>query len=196
MEMPGSEVLNLAVIGHTSLQELQMLGTEAFLLEPRIVCDVFFELQDNSRRGFEVSNSAVSALGAMVDRLFPRLRELVMRTLRPEEQDLEVSPQEIERRAGAYAKNAITMDRLARALGFRFLVVLQPLSPARPKARARYRRFVELASQELRAGGVEAVELSSIVALTAEHFLDSMHLTAEGNRLAASAVSGHLRSVR
>lgn len=135
----------------------------------------------------------VSATGAMLAHVFPQLRRRLRALLDTTPAAAEATPRGgAARRAPLYARNVLAMAADCRARGVRFVVVLQPERDGAPG----YRRFRELVMTRLRGEGVEPLDAARIAGLEAVHFVDQVHLTAEGTRLVARHVAARLRTPR
>jgi hypothetical protein len=206
-----TEVVNAAVIGYVSGQERVLLETELLDLAPQTVLafdgwndlrsgrivrdgviapDPFLGIQNKCWTANQVQTSVLFAARMVLARLFPELHKRVRRTL---VMHAHAGPrrsrgERITARATAYARNVLAMSAACRARGVRFVAVLQPDRDQAPD----YRRFRELALEALRGGGLNPIESSAIAGLQRTHFLDEMHLTAEGTRLIAGAIASRL----
>lgn len=207
----GAEVVNAAVIGYVSTQELALLRAELLDLEPDMVVayDGWNDLQSWRvvREGVLLSTPFVGvekqcwtatqtdtrflfALRKMLARVFPeiqrRVGDLSVRLAGAAQN--EFSEPWIAARVESYVRNVEAMARACAARGVRFVAVLQPDA----EGIAGYVRFRELASVRLRGAGVEVIDGATLVGLRPEHYLDGVHLTGEGNRLVAGALASRL----
>ena len=207
----GAEVVNAAVIGYVSTQELALLRAELLDLEPDLVVayDGWNDLQSWRvvREGVLLSTPFVGvekqcwtatqtdtrflfALRKVLARVFPEIQRRVgalsVRLARAAPQQFPESW--IGPRVESYVRNVEAMARACAARGARFVAVLQPDA----ERIVGYARFRELAITRLRASGIDVIDGATLVPLESEHYLDGIHLTGEGNRLVAGAMASQL----
>jgi len=206
------EVINAAVIGHGSGQELTYLLSELVDLHPDVVIaldgwnDYYKRLELSDPRllgmnGFDEIEDQMVALARLEDPslfkrlrnvpwvLFPRLSYRVkysrigLWTGWLEREG--VSPPSIDLAATRYVKNLTKMHRIGTAFQYRFLVAMQP-DVDRGKD---YQSFREKAEQALRREGIRVLDLGACKEFVPTMFLDKMHLNADGNRIMAEMIA-------
>lgn len=215
-ELGDVEVINAAVIGHQSGQELAYFTFDLADLRPDLVLalDGFNDFAASQEPGFRaaprgytdfIGDSAADAveavrrplsarLAALPRFLFPLLLE------RAGEAASSFRPSPVRRRdaedaAGSYAAHVSKLALVARAArGARLLCVIQPFQPgAAPEVAAEYGRFARSAAARLRRGGVGVIDLSGGGGIPARLYMDAVHLDARGNAELARALAGPVR---
>jgi len=216
--LPDVDVVNAAVIGHRSGQELALLSSELVDLEPDQVVTLdgwndFWAIQQkptpwpdvNGARQVQEELERLHALtyAPLAIRLLHLPDVLFAYTLRR----LDASPLarmgrppamgdtayriDLDGIASRYARNQVKMSRVAAAFGAGFLCVLQANGDIMWKGRpSRYTRFRELVGTELRREGVTSLDLNDRAdVLRAEMFMDPIHLDARGNAAMAEVLA-------
>lgn len=208
--LPGAEVINAAVIGYHSGEELLTLVERVIDLRPDLVIafdgwndwqfadvrsGVFRDqLEYLLRFATRLTDHAWGPRLALLPRiLFPALCNWIFGRY-----DLGRSaplvPDDPDAVARAYAANAAKMDRISRAFGARFLCLLQPDRKRKGvdlygRPGATYARFRETATRVLDAEGVAWLDLNGVEGIFVPGmFMDRVHCTAAGYaRLAEAA---------
>lgn len=214
------EVVNAAVIGFGSGQELSYLASELIDLKPRLVLafDGYNDLSDMLKPGRalrapgfnpladrlgELAEAGAAGAGTLPRRLL-LLPRIVFRRLAESAGAAALlaglgergpSESDIARAAKAYARNESMMAAVAAARGARFLCVLQPVSGSNtPKFLVRgYERFRADAKAALAKEGVPVLDLAEEPPARFS-FVDGMHLDAAGSAAAADAVARRIAS--
>ena len=215
-QLLDAEVINAAVIGHGSGQELTYLLTELVDLHPDVVValdgwnDYYKRLELSDPRllgmnGFdEIEAQLVASAGledpSLVKRLsnvprllFPRISYRVKYSrigLWAGWLDRGEAPSpSIELAATHYVENLTKMQRIGTAFHYRFLVAMQPDVDHATD----YRTFREKAGSALRRGGIRVLDLGAHKEFVPRMFTDQMHLNAEGHRVMAEIIAGVIR---
>ncbi|HMZ56949.1 MAG TPA: hypothetical protein PLT48_19030, partial [Nitrospira sp.] len=210
------EVINAAVIGHGSGQELTYLLTELVDLHPDVVIALdgwndyykhlevrdphllgmngFDEIEDQLVASAQLSDSALlTRLYALPRIVFPRL----VTRVRHSRIGLwmgwftreEIPPQPLDLAASRYADNLIKMHKLGGAFDFQFLAVMQP----DVDRGADYQRFRARAESLLAREGVRVLNLGERQEFLPSMFLDTMHLDGAGHGLMADLIARTIR---
>jgi hypothetical protein len=204
-----AEVINAAVVGHASGQELVYLVTELVDLQPDLVLTLDgwndYDLQPlatqfGGSNGFGQIEAQLKTLQAVTDGswlmrvsnlywvLFPHLTQqleslwgIVFRQEEP------TSAVDLERASAVYAANITKMHRLSAAFHYQFLCVLQPDRDREP----RYRTFRDTAKLPLQQAGVVVLDLNELdePGIKAEWFMDPVHLDGAGNQAIAQVIA-------
>lgn len=213
----NAEVINAAVIGHASGQELTYLLTELVDWHPDLVIALdgwndyykrlevgdprllgmngFDEIEDQLVASAQLSDSALFTRLCSVPRtLFPRL------TSRVQQSRIglwmgwlarkELQPQSLDLAAARYADNLIKMHKLGRAFDFQFLAVMQP----DVNHGTDYQRFRARTESLLARDGVRVLNLGERQEFVPSMFLDTMHLDGIGHGLMADLIARTIQS--
>lgn len=206
-----AEVINAAVVGHASGQELVSLVMELVDLQPDLVIALngwndyerpltskfrgsngFAEIEEQLKTLQSVTDdSLLTRVSNLYWILFPnitkKLEPLWLRLFRSGEQTGET---DLGLAGAVYASNMTKMHRISEAFHFTFLCVLQP---DRDKQQ-RYRAFRETAKMHLQQAGIVALDLSELdePAIKAEWYMDEMHLDATGNQAIARIIANKI----
>lgn len=207
-----AEVINAAVIGHGSGQELAYLLTELVDLRPDMVLaldgwnDYYKRLEVRDHRllgmnGFDqVENQLVSLAGLEDPSLFKRLRNVPWMlfpriSYRVKYSRVGVwmgwiergdhSPLPMELAVTRYVENLLKMQRAGKGFQYRFLVAIQP-DVDRGKD---YQTFCEQAESALRRQGIRVLNLEGRSEFRPSMFIDQMHLNGEGHRVMADIIA-------
>ena len=206
----NAEVINAAVVGHASGQELVYLVTELVDLQPDLVITLNgwndYDLHPLTSKfggsnGFGQIEEQLKTLHSVTDGsfltrvsnlywiLFPnltkQLESLWVRFFRREEQQSE--PDDLEVASAVYATNMTKMQRLSEAFHYKFLCVLQPDRDRQQQ----YRAFRETAKMHLQQAGIVALDLNELdeQGIKAEWYMDSVHLDGAGNQAIAQIIA-------
>jgi lysophospholipase L1-like esterase len=204
-----AEVINAAVVGHASGQELVSLVMELVDLQPDLVIalngwnDYERPLTSKFRgsNGFADIEEQLKILQSVTDEslltrvsnlywvLFPnitkQLGSLRLRFFRREEPTRET---DLGLASAVYATNMIKMHRISEAFHSRFFCVLQPDRDSQK----RYRAFREMAKMHLQQAGIVALDLSDEPGIEAGWYMDEMHLDAAGNQAIAQIIANKI----
>lgn len=207
-ELLHAEVINGAVIGHSSGQELAFLLMNLVDLQPDLVLALdgwndyskrkevkdrrllgtngFEQLESRLRRLAEQRNpSLLRRAGYLPRLLFPRvtarLREskLGLWTGMREPQEEQWLP--VEAAAETYVANIVKMNKLSAAFKYRFLCMIQP----EVGSHADYRLFRDTVKAGLKHHEVPFLDLEETDVITDDMFLDLVHPNAAGHRMMA-----------
>jgi len=215
--LPDTEIVNAAVIGQRSGQELALLVSELVDLEPDQVVTLdgwndFWAIQQEAtpwpdvHGARQVQEALKQSHALSYARLSVRLLHLpdvvFAYTLRrlgasPLEAAGHLPPVEgttprntLDGIAARYARNEVKMSRIASAFGAGFLSVIQPNGDVMHGASSRYTRFREHVETELRREGVSWLDLNDRAdVLQADMFMDPIHLDARGNAAMAEVLA-------
>lgn len=216
-ELLDAEVINAAVIGHGSGQELTYLVTDLVDLHPDLVIaldgwnDYYKRLELSDPRllgmnGFDQIENQLVALAGLEDPsflrrvrslpwlLFPRLSYRVKysrvgRWAGWLDQE-EISSPSIDLAATRYVENLTKMHKIGTAFHYRFLVAMQPdVDHGRD-----YQTFRETAESALRHRGIRVLDLGARKEFVSTMFLDQMHLNAAGHRVMADIIAKLIRA--
>lgn len=208
----NAEVINAAVIGHGSGQELTYLLTELVDWHPDLVITLdgwndyykrlevsdprllgmngFDEIEDQLVAAAQVSDSALlTRLSSVPRTLFPRLTSRVQSSRIglwmgwPTRGELQ--PQSLDLAATRYADNLIKMHKLGRAFDFQFLAVMQPDVDRGTD----YQWFRARTESLLAREGVKVLNLGERPEFLPSMFLDTMHLDRTGHGLMAELIA-------
>jgi lysophospholipase L1-like esterase len=205
----NAEVINAAVVGHASGQELVYLVTELVDLQPDLVITLngwndydlhpltskfggsngFGQIEERLKRLQSVTDGSLltrisNLYWILVPNLTKQLESLWVRFYRREEQkdepDLGVA-------SAVYAINMTKMHRLSKAFNYTFLCVLQPDRDRQQQ----YRAFRETAKIHLQQAGIVALDLNELdeQGIKAEWYMDPVHLDAAGNQAIAQIIA-------
>ncbi len=210
------DVINAAVIGHGSGQELTYLLTELVDLRPDVVLaldgwnDYYKRLELHDPRllgmnGFDEIESQLIALAELEDPsllkrlinlprlLFPRVSHRVKYSrvgLWAGWLDRGEAPSpSIELAAHHYVHNLTKMQKIGAAFHYRFLVAMQP----DVDHSSDYRTFRETSELALKRGGIRVLDLGARKEFAPHMFMDQMHLNADGHRVMAEIIAGAIR---
>ncbi len=211
------EVINAAVIGYGSGQELTYLLIELVDLHPDMVIALdgwndyykrlevsdprllgmngFDQIEDQLVASAQLSDSSLLArLCSLPRKLFPRL------TARLRHSRIgfwmgwltgeELQPQSLDLVATHYAANLIKMHKLGRAFEFQFLAVMQP----DVNHGADYQQFRAKTESLVAHEGVKVLNLGDNPEFVPSMFLDAMHLDGTGHRLMAALIAKKIQS--
>jgi hypothetical protein len=208
----NAEVINAAVVGHASGQELVYLLTELVDLQPDLVIALNgwndYDLhpltsQFGGSNGFGQIEEQLKRLQSVTDGsfltrvsnlhwiLFPnitkQLESLRARFFRREEQK---SEPDLGLASAVYATNMTKMHRLSEAFNYKFLCVLQPDRDRQPQ----YRAFRETAKMHLQQAGIVALDVNELdeQVIKAEWFMDPVHLDEAGNQAIAQIIANKI----
>jgi lysophospholipase L1-like esterase len=208
----NAEVINAAVIGHGSGQELTYLLMNLVDLEPDLVLTLdgwndYYkrkELTDPrllGTNGFEQLESQLMILADQNDPslwrratylprlLFPRVTHrlkfsrLGLWTGAWKQEGGQGLP--LEAAADTYVSNIVKMNRLSDAFNYKFLCVIQPAAGRLED----YRRFRGLVKSGLSKNHVRYLDLEETDRITDDMFLDGMHTNAAGHKMMAEIVA-------
>ena len=216
MALPKSEVINAAVIGYQSLQELTGYVNKWSDLNPDLVIEFgghndFYQGTDRGpdfqgMNGAWQTQSELRKLNDMAYANFStRLLNLPRAALPEVASRLDTMIARLASRSSGgtppaaqpatgefYAANMGKLDKVSRAFGARFLCVLQPSRSA--KVDAAYKKFRDDVKARFLSAGVDFVDANeSMEKLTPASFMDGIHLGPEGNRIVALALARILR---
>jgi hypothetical protein len=203
------EVINAAVVGHASGQELVYLVTELVDLQPDLVITLNgwndYDLHPLSSKfggsnGFGQVEERLKTLQAVTDGslltrvsnlywiLFPNITQQLeavrVRFFRREEPKREA---DLGLASAVYAANMTKMHRLSEAFNYTFLCVLQP---DRDRTQ-QYRAFREMAKMQLTQAGIIVLDVNELdeQSIKAEWFMDPVHLDGAGNQAIAQIIA-------
>jgi lysophospholipase L1-like esterase len=216
--LPETEVINAAVIGHASGQELVRLVTELLDLEPQLVIALDginealvpqYMARAAYGQGFNGLNQIEEQLGELQMFTAPNpLRRIAFglpRLLFPNlfqyfERPKPLRPVSLQRAATIYVRNTRKMQRIANAHGAGFLCAIQPhrdlvLRRKRPTPFGRaFGRMRTMAKKGFRSHEIDFIDLNEGIALAPDMFLDAMHLNSRGYAALAERVSATIRA--
>ena len=205
----NAEVINAAVVGHASGQELVYLLTELVDLQPDLVITLDgwndYDLHPLTSKfggsnGFGQIEEQLKTLKSVTDGsfltrvsnlnwiLFPnitkQLESLWVRFFRREEQK---SEPDLGVASAVYATNITKMQRLSEAFNYKFLCILQPDRDRKQQ----YRAFRETAKMHLQQAGIVALDLNELdeQGIKAEWYMDAVHLDGAGNQAIAQIIA-------
>jgi lysophospholipase L1-like esterase len=205
----NAEVINAAVVGHASGQELVYLLTALVDLQPDLVITLDgwndYDLHPLTSKfggsnGFGQIEQQLKTLQSVTDGslltrvsnlywiLFPnitkQLESLWIRFFRREEQ---TSESELGVASAVYATNITKMQRLSEAFNYKFLCVLQP---DRDRTQ-QYRAFRETAKRHLQQAGIVTLDLNELdeQVIKAGWYMDPVHLDGAGNQAIAQIIA-------
>jgi len=205
------QVINAAVVGHASGQELVSLVMELVDLQPDLVIALngwndyersptskfrgsngFAEIEEQLKKLQSVTDdSLLTRLSNLYWILFPnitkKLEPLWLRFFKTGEQTGET---DLALAGAVYATNMTKMQRISEAFHSTFLCVLQPDRDRQQ----RYRAFRETAKMHLQQAGIVALDLSELdePGIKAERYMDEMHLDAAGNQAIARIIANKI----
>ena len=221
-EFLGVEVINAAVIGHGSGQELVYLLTELTDLKPDLVVALdgyndFIRNREVKRdiRLLGTNNSfnqvenqlkimkhlrdpsfltrAINSYRVLFPRITDRLSQLRSSVWFGFSGEPELHvEEEYSIAANVYTNNIMKMSRMSTGFHYNFLCVLQP---AKDRAE-RYRSFREIAKAKLVAHGVNHLDLNDMTDLKSEMFMDGVHTDKIGNKLIAERIAETIKKER
>jgi hypothetical protein len=205
----NAEVINAAVVGHASGQELVYLLMELVDLQPDLVITLDgwndYDLHPLTSKflgsnGFGQIEEQLKTLQSVTDGsfltrvsnlywiLFPnltkQLESLGGRFFRREAQQ---SEPDLGVASAVYATNMTKMQRLSEAFHYKFLCVLQPDRDREQQ----YRDFREMAKMHLQQAGIVALDLNELdeQGIKAEWYMDPVHLDGAGNQAIAQIIA-------
>ena len=208
----NAEVINAAVVGHASGQELVYLLTELVDLQPDLVITLDgwndYDLHPLTSKfggsnGFGQIEEQLKTLKSVTDGsfltrvsnlnwiLFPnitkQLESLWVRFFRREEQK---SEPDLGMASAVYATNITKMQRLSEAFNYQFLCVLQPDRDRKQQ----YRTFRETAKMHLQQVGIVALDLNELdePVIKAEWYMDPVHLDGAGHQTIAQIITNKI----
>jgi lysophospholipase L1-like esterase len=207
-QLLNAEVINAAIVGHASGQELVYLLTELVDLQPDLVIALDgwndYDLHRTSKflgsNGFGQIEAQLKTLQAVTDEsfltrvsnlywiLFPNITKqlelLRGRLFRREEQ---TSEPDLRLASAVYATNITKMRRLADAFHYQFLCVLQPDRDREQQ----YRAFRDTAKMQLQQAGIVALDLNELdeQGIKAEWYMDPVHLDGAGHQAIAQVIA-------
>ncbi|HKB16343.1 MAG TPA: SGNH/GDSL hydrolase family protein [Planctomycetota bacterium] len=212
-ELAPAEVVNAAVIGYVSGQELALLRSEALDLDPQVVIAfdgwndfrtgvlrpdgtlatvLFAQVEDLASEAALARRDFAFAFRVAFSHVFRQIRTRVRQALSPVPEPYAPgfpTEAEVEGRLAPYLRNVLAMQAACRAKGCRFLLVVQSERKADPP----YRAFAARATSALLEAGGEAIDAGTLEELSPAHYLDDVHLTAEGNAAVAKTIARRLR---
>jgi lysophospholipase L1-like esterase len=204
-----AEVINAAVVGYASGQELVYLVTELVDLQPDLVITLdgwndydlypltskfggsngFGQIEEQLKALQSVTNgSFLTRVSNLYWILFPnitkQLESLWGMFFRREEH---TSDPELGVASAVYATNVTKMQRLSEAFNYTFLCVLQPDRDRQPQ----YRAFREMAKMQLQQAGIVALDLNELdeQGIKAEWYMDPVHVDGAGNQAIAQIIA-------
>jgi lysophospholipase L1-like esterase len=206
------EVINGAVIGHGSGQELAYLLMNLVDLKPDLVLTLdgwndYYKRKELSdpkllgTNGFEQLESRLRVLAEQNDPslwrrtthlprlLFPKVTDRLINsrvglwTGMWKQQEQQALP--LEAAARTYSVNIVKMNRLASAFKYNFLCVIQPVVGRHEE----YRLFRDTVKAGLDRNQVRVLDLEEVPQITDDMFLDGMHTNAAGHRMMAEIVA-------
>lgn len=204
-----AEVINAAVVGHASGQELVSLVMELVDLRPDLVIALngwndyerpltsrfrgsngFADIEEQLKTlQFVTDESLLTRVSNLYWVLFPNITKQLesLRFFRGAEQTPKT---DLQLASAVYATNVTKMHRISEAFHSTFLCVLQP---DRDRSH-RYRAFRETAKMHLQKTGIVALDLSELdePGIKAEWFMDEMHLDAAGNQAIAQIIANKI----
>jgi lysophospholipase L1-like esterase len=206
-----AEVINAAVVGHASGQELVSLVLELVDLKPDLVIALngwndyerpltskfrgsngFAEIEEQLKMLQSVTDdSLLTRVSNLYWVLFPnitkKLEPLGLRLFKSGEQIRET---DLGLASAVYATHMTKMERILEAFDSTFLCVLQPDRDRQQ----RYRAFRETAKRHLQQAGIVALDLSELddPGINAERYMDEMHLDAAGNQAIARIIANKI----
>lgn len=208
------QVINAAVIGHGSGQELVYLLTELVELHPDLVLTLdghndYHRLREvKSLRLLGTNNSFNQIEDQLIQLrslkapsfwvrasnlywvLFPRVSNRIENSKYwrywqvPIDETNHLEQPDLNASAEVYAKNIIKMHKMATAFQYNFLCVLQPDRDRDDE----YRSFRDLAKAYFLREGLKYLDLSEFNEIKAERFMDRIHLDAAGNKVMAEII--------
>ncbi|WP_447600571.1 SGNH/GDSL hydrolase family protein [Nitrospira sp. Nam80] len=211
-DLLNAEVINGAVIGHSSGQELAYLLMNLVDLQPDLVLALdgwndyskrkelkdrrllgtngFEQIEGRLRRLADQRNaSLLKRAGYLPQLLFPRV------TARLSESKLGIwtgmrAPEEarwlpVEAAAETYVANIVKMNKLAAAFHYRFLCMIQP----EVGSHADYQLFRDTVKAAFKRHEVPFVDLQEMGIITDDMFLDVVHVNAAGHRTMAEVAA-------
>jgi lysophospholipase L1-like esterase len=207
-QLLNAEVINAAVVGHASGQELVYLVTELVDLQPDLVItldgwndyDRHLTSKFGGSNGFDQIEAQLKTLQSVTDGSFltrvsnlywillpnitTQLESLWVRFFRREEP---TSEPDLGVASAVYATNMTKMQRLSEAFHYKFLCVLQP---ARDREQ-QFRAFREMAKMQLQRAGIVALDLNELEeqGIKAEWYMDPVHLDGAGNQAIAQIIA-------
>jgi lysophospholipase L1-like esterase len=211
-ELLNVEVINGAVIGHGSGQELAYLLMNLVDREPDLVLTLdgrndYYkrkELTDPRLLGTNGFEQVESQLRILAEQNHPSLwrRALYLpRLLFPRVSDrlkysrlglwmgvLKQQEQQwlpLEAAAETYVTNIVKMNRLSAAFRYKFLCVIQPVIGSHKE----YRLFRDIVKAGLSRKQVRVLDLEEMDRITDDMFLDGMHTNSAGHRIMAEIVA-------
>lgn len=214
-----AEVINAAVIGHGSGQELTYLLTELVDLRPDLVIaldgwnDYYKRLEVSDPRllgmnGFdEIEDRLVASARVDEASLFDRARSLphilfprVSARVRHSRigrwagwaKEHERHPPPLDLAVTRYVENLTKMHKMGHAFSFQFLAVMQP-DVGRG---ADYRKFRVKAESLLMKEKIWTLNLGDREEFLSSMFLDTMHLNGEGHALMADLIARTIQDDR
>jgi lysophospholipase L1-like esterase len=205
----NAEVINAAVVGHASGQELVYLLMELVDLQPDLVITLNgwndYDLHPLTSKfggsnGLGQIEEQLKTLQSVTDGsfltrvshfywiLFPnitkQLESVRVRFFRREEPK---SEPDLGLASAVYATNMTKMQRLSEAFNYKFLCVLQPDRDRQQQ----YRVFRETAKMQLTQAGIVALDVNELdeQGIKAEWFMDPVHLDGAGNQAIAQIIA-------
>lgn len=216
------EVINGAVIGHRSGQELSYIVSDLVDLEPDLIIALngyndFASRKDepwidmngasqvegqlNVLNGY-VYSGLFSRLVNMAKIPFVRTSSTVEKALgkfsaaaNPQQTVASGSSEVVDKAVDSYTENVWKMDQIASTFSARFLCVLQPTSSWVDKGEdGLYDEFRQQAEARLMEKDVAILDLNDHAdAFLADMFMDDLHLDARGNKIMAAIVAQQIR---
>lgn len=208
----NAEVINGAVIGHGSGQELAYLLMNLVDLQPDLVLTLD-GWNDYSRRkelkdrmllgtnGFEQIEDRLRRLAEQRDRSLLKRAGYLPRLLFPSVTDRLIESRlglwtgmrepvkkqwlPVEAAADTYVTNIVKMNKLSAAFNYRFLCLIQP----EVGNRADYQLFRDTVKAGLTRKQVPFLDLDERGTITDDMFLDLVHVNAAGNRVMAEVAA-------
>lgn len=219
--LPNTEVINAAVIGYQSRQELTAYVNKWGDMNPDVVIEfggfndfAFVQGTDlppdfgGMNAAWQIQaelgnlhNLAYAKLPVRLSNVyrafFPHVTKRIdailprLKKTTSSQQEHRVRFNQIDTSA-LYANNIAKMARIVRADEGHFMCILQPVRfPEREEAYAAFRKEVKI---NLGATGVDFIDSQDVMSgLNSSMFMDDMHLDPEGNRIVAMAVADAIR---
>jgi lysophospholipase L1-like esterase len=211
----NAEVINAAVIGHGSGQELVYLLTELVDLQPDLVITLngwndyshglrsptskflgsngFSQLEEQLKKLKSVTDgSFLTRVSTLYWILFPNITKQLhslLHSLRIKffRREQKKREPDLGLASEVYATNITKMKRLSEAFNYKFLCVLQPDRDRKQQ----YRSFRETAKIRLKQAGIVALDLNELdeQGIKTEWFMDLVHLDGAGNQAIAQIIA-------
>jgi lysophospholipase L1-like esterase len=200
MLLDGAQVINAAVIGHRSGQELTYLLTELIDLDPDLVIALdgyndFGNRYDARWVDFNGAMQIYRYLETSSTLLSDGAVRAVIRKLKEQRRDsqpnLELNEAVLEQSVSLYTTNVWKMHRICETFSSRFLCVLQPSRDwVITREDSLYVEFCGRAKETMSGHGIAFADINShSESFLGDMFMDNLHLDAEGTSIMASIVA-------